>query len=180
MTRMSGAFIYSFIVSLFFSYLFLMAGIHKISRPAYVKDIIVNYRIIPERVTPLVARLLPLVECAVGAGLLIPGLRAVAGWCVLGLLLLYTLAIAVNLFRGRDKVDCGCGGATQRQYLSKGLLLRNLLLAGAALLMVLLAPDVVPSVIESAYLLPAIIFLAIFYQAANQLVMNSGLWSGGG
>jgi hypothetical protein len=51
----------------------------------------------------------------------------------LTLLALFTVAITVNLARGRVLIDCGCGGASG-QKLSRGLVVRNfLMMLGLAL-----------------------------------------------
>jgi hypothetical protein len=57
--------------------------------------------------------------------------RAAAGMAIV-LLLLFAWAMAVNLRRGRDHIDCGCGGGSPRQTLSWALVWRNLGLAGLA------------------------------------------------
>jgi hypothetical protein len=55
------------------------------------------------------------------------------------LLLVYALAIAINLARGRRDLDCGCAGPGNRRPVRGMLVARNLLYAAMAL--VLLLPD---------------------------------------
>jgi hypothetical protein len=69
----------------------------------------------------------------VAISLLLPLYR----WAALGavaLLVLYSVAIAINLVRGRREIDCGCFGPAARVPLSGGLVARNALLIGAAAL----------------------------------------------
>ena len=79
----------------------------------------------------VVGRALPCLEAALGIGVLLPVTRSVALIAVAGLLVLYAVAMAINLWRGKRNIDCGCGG--DGQSLSWALVLRNAVLAGLAL-----------------------------------------------
>ena len=73
------------------------------------------------------------VEIGAGVAILLPPFNG-AGLAVAGLLLLaYFAAIGLNLQRGRRAIDCGCGAPGRAQGLSAGLLVRNAVLALAAL-----------------------------------------------
>lgn len=93
-----------------------------------------NYQVLPERLVAPAAHAVPIVEAAVAAGLLADSTRAVAAGWALALLGAFSLAMLVNLARGRTGIDCGCFGGALRQRLSWGLLGRNGGLAGAAVL----------------------------------------------
>ena len=80
---------------------------------------------------PGVARALPLVEIAIGIGMLVPATRRPALIAVAALLAIYAGAIAINLARGRRQIDCGCGG--DAHPLSWALVVRNAVLAAMAL-----------------------------------------------
>ena len=87
----------------------------------------------PERLATPVAILLPLAELAV-AGLLLPATTAVYGAVgALVLLALFSLAIAVNLARGRTP-DCHCFGQLHSEPASWKTLVRNGVLATVAVL----------------------------------------------
>jgi hypothetical protein len=93
-----------------------------------------NYRLLPGALIRPVAMALPVVELALAACLLaVPfgtgGLALAAGLCGAALLLVFALAMAINLRRGRGFIDCGCGHAALRQPLHGLLVLRNLVLA---------------------------------------------------
>ncbi len=107
------------------------AAWHKFSEPEEFVGALAAYRLMPEVAVWPVARILPVVEVVIGAGVLVPVTRQVATFSLAGLVLLYAIAIAINLARGRRSIDCGCGGAAHP--LSWGLVGRNLVLAALAI-----------------------------------------------
>jgi hypothetical protein len=90
------------------------------------------YQLLPEVLVAPAARALPWLELGVAFTLLIPQTRPAAALLGAALLLLYAGAMAINLLRGRNDIDCGCGDAPQK--LSWWLVARNALLALFALL----------------------------------------------
>jgi hypothetical protein len=93
---------------------------------------IADYRLLPAGLAPPAALLLVALEfAAVFTSLLVGG--PPAGGLAGGLLLLFAGAIAINLLRGRDAIDCGCSLAGGAQRLHWGLVARNLTLALTAL-----------------------------------------------
>ena len=62
---------------------------------------------------------------------LLPEAASAMTYLVPTLLLVYAIAMAINLKRGRRSIDCGCGGAPMP--LSRALVLRNVALAGMLL-----------------------------------------------
>jgi hypothetical protein len=95
-----------------------------------------NYRLVPEPLERPIAYALPVVELAIAVGVLAPATRAPAAFAAAILLALFAGAMAINLGRGRRDIDCGCFATVLRQRLSWPLVLRNLLLAALALLVV--------------------------------------------
>jgi hypothetical protein len=108
------------------------AAWHKFSAPEEFVGALAAYRLIPDALVWPVARLLPVIEAALGIGILVPVTRQAALVGVAALVLLYAVAMAINLVRGRRSIDCGCGGAAHP--LSWGLVARNLVLAAAAMI----------------------------------------------
>jgi hypothetical protein len=108
------------------------AAWHKLGEPDVFEGALQAYQLLPAGAVTVSARLLPWVEIGVGVALLVPATRAPALWAFAALVLVYAGAMAVNLWRGRRQIDCGCGGEVHP--LSWGLVLRNAVLAGAALL----------------------------------------------
>lgn len=110
--------------------LFVIAVVHKISSPAAFVGTVHTYRLLPSSLVAPFAYALIAGEGVAAVALLL-NLR-VGSVIATALLAMYTAAIAVNLWRGRRDIDCGCAGPYVRQSLSYGLVARNLLFLGAA------------------------------------------------
>ena len=95
-----------------------------------------NYELLPSALVAPAALAIPLVETVTALGLLAPATRPYTAPAAAALFLLFSLGIAVNLARGRDAIDCGCGGASGDQPISWWLVARNLVLVAAALVLV--------------------------------------------
>lgn len=113
--------------------LFAAAALHKLGDRRRFDGIVLDYRLAPPRLALRVARLLPALELLVAGSLAAawPPAFPAAALLLAG----YGLAMAINLARGRREIHCGCGG--KPQPLSAWLLLRNLVLAAAALSLLL-------------------------------------------
>ncbi len=112
---------------------FLLAGAQKLSHWRLLPAVIANYRLLPRALAQPVSAVLPPLELVLGA-LLLSGLTA--GWvapAAIGLLGLFAAAMAINLKRGRDQIDCGCGQSFLKQTLRWTLVSRNLVLAALLL-----------------------------------------------
>jgi hypothetical protein len=110
---------------------FIQAGLQKTRYRGQLAGVISNYAILPAALVPAASWLLPPVEIAVGIAVLVPSSSAAlaAG----GLLALFTIAIVINLARGRSFIDCGCFQAELRQELGWELVWRNGILLAMAL-----------------------------------------------
>lgn len=102
----------------------LMAAVEKLRDPGGFRDAVETYQVLPPAVVPAFARVVPLLEALAGAMLLPVASRQAGAALALALWLMFTAAIVINLRRGRDRIDCGCGG-TAHTPLGKGLVLRN-------------------------------------------------------
>ncbi len=92
-----------------------------------------NYRLLPEAMVRPTAYLLPPFEGMVAAGLLVEPTRPYAAAAAAGLLIVFAIAMGVNLMRGRRNIDCGCFASVLKQRLSWGLIGRNMVLLALAL-----------------------------------------------
>ena len=92
--------------------LLVVAGLAKLRTPLEFEASLSAYRIVPDALLAPVARLLPPVELALAALLLVPGLSTVASIAAAALLFAFAAAIGINLTRGRAHIDCGCGGTS--------------------------------------------------------------------
>jgi uncharacterized membrane protein YphA (DoxX/SURF4 family) len=111
---------------------FLHAGISKLLARDEFRGVLANYRILPEALLAPFAVLLPIAELAAGAGVLSALTRSHAAVLACALLLIYALAMGINLARGRRDIDCGCFRSALKQTISGWLIWRNLVLAAAA------------------------------------------------
>ena len=137
--------------------LFLLAARHKLSDPLRFEAQLAAYRLLPDVFITPIARSLPWLEIAVAIGMLFATTRPFAGLLAATLLTVYALAMAINIQRGRSKIDCGCGDTPQP--LSPWLLLRNAILASGALLMLVPA---IPRSLGVLDMLFAALFVATF------------------
>lgn len=135
---------------------FIHAGIQKIRHRAQLPGVIANYKLLPTTLVPLVSWLLPPAELLTGIALLTPtSVSALTAGCML---LLFTAAIATNIFRGRIHIDCGCFQPELRQELSWDLVLRN-----AALIAIAAYAASFPALPPPLIYIPAALFGLVSY-----------------
>lgn len=149
------------------------AATHKLRAPRWFAAQLEAYALLPTALLAPVARALPLVEGAVAVALLLPASRSVAALAAAALLAVYAGAIAVNLWRGRRDIDCGCAGPGESQPLRPVLLSRNAALLGLALLAALppLPRDL--GAFDGFVAIAAAAVLLLLYAAADGLLTNA-------
>lgn len=114
---------------------FLQGGAGKLTARDEFQGVVTSYHLLPSAIVPAFAALLPLAELAAGIAVVLPATRLLGATLAFALLMLFALAMAINLARGRTEIDCGCFKSGFRQTISGWLVGRNVLLAaGAALL----------------------------------------------
>src|SRR5690606_18541931 len=84
------------------------AAISKIQNADEFHGVVRNFRLLPARVDGAFAFALPWVELAIAASLLTGIGSHVAGALAGALLIVFAVAIAINIARGRTEIDCGC------------------------------------------------------------------------
>ena len=156
--------------------MFLIAAFHKFGNNVRFRVTLLEYQLLPERLVMPVSRIVPVGELLLGAGWLTglypEDLTAVASAALLGL---YAAAIGINLKRGRVHFDCGCGfggKSDNEQYLSGGLVVRNLVLMALALATLLPAGTRELGVGDYATLTAALLACVLLFGATNQLLIN--------
>ncbi len=100
----------------------------KLSAWDEFEGVVQNFRVLPRALVPVVAKVLPPVEVLLALAVLVPPTRAIAGWGMAILLVVFAAAIGLNVVRGRVNIDCGCFRSSLKQNLSWWLVLRNALL----------------------------------------------------
>jgi hypothetical protein len=111
--------------------IFLAAGAEKLFDTAEFERAVADYQLVPRRLVGLLARSLPLVELFAGSALLAGVFVPAAGLLAAGCLVAFSVAVGINLVRGRA-IDCGCGGVAASREIGWDLVAGDLLLAAAA------------------------------------------------
>jgi len=151
--------------------LFVAAAAHKLRDRDGFRASLEAYRLLPAGALAPAARALPLVELATAALLVTPRAGRAGALAAASLLLLYALAMGVNLARGRRDLDCGCTGPGARGgKIGGALLARNALLVAAALATLLPAAPRALVWVDLVTVPLALLALATLYAAAERLV----------
>jgi Methylamine utilisation protein MauE len=174
-------------IAIGFCLLFFTAARHKLVTHGAFAAVLRDYQLIPPELTSVLAWMLIGLEFLLGFAWLFSGwVPVVAVSAVTAILLAtYALAIAINLWRGRVFIDCGCGLSTSGaggQHLSWGLVLRNIVLIGAAMLAAWPASTRVLGLADYATLTAALLAATFLYIASAKLLTNSAaisLWRDG-
>ena len=112
-----------------FALLFASAALHKARDLAVFAEVLRAYRVLPRPLAlPWVP---PLIEGGIAVALLLPAARPAAALAGALLLVLYALAMALNLQRGRRDLSCGCGAPEERRPIAAWMVARNILMAAA-------------------------------------------------
>ena len=158
------------VVTLALALLWFVAAAQKLRGFAVFVTVLADYRLVPRRATRACAGAVIGLELALGICLLIPVLRSLALAGSALLVALYAVAIAVNLFRGRRFIDCGCMGPVGQQSLSGALVARNLLLAFVALAAMLPVQGRALVWFDAIAVTAAVCAAALLYAAINRLI----------
>jgi putative oxidoreductase len=123
-----------FIIRIILGFIFIYAGAEKISNPESFAISITNYRLLPITIINFFAITLPWIELVAGI-LIVFGISVKENSAIIfSMLLVFTLAIVISLFRGLS-IDCGCfGKGTQIGLLKLGE--NTLMIIGSFILMV--------------------------------------------
>jgi len=175
------------LISLGFSLLFVVSGIHKLSNRLQFQGIVDAYQIVPSSWVPFVVIKIGILELTLGVAWLISNSVLIPLFCAV-LINIYIIAISINLFRGRTYIDCGCGfsglaGAQENndgiQQLSLSLVGRNFFLVGLLLMAVLPISSREIGVVDYLSIMLGLLSALFIYAAANQLLSNHnaiGAW----
>jgi hypothetical protein len=149
------------------------AATHKLRAPARFASQLENYQLLPQALVRPVARILPWLEAVLAFTLLVPMARHFAALGAAALLASYALAIAINLWRGRRDIDCGCAGPQQDQPIRPLLLARNAVLVSLALLASLAPLSRDLGLFDAFVVIAASAVALLIYAAADGLLANS-------
>ena len=164
------------VLSLAFALLLAVTAWHKLADHARFRGILAAYEVLPKLLVTPAAWLVALLEAALAIAWALGWNAEATAFATAALLAVYTLAIALNLLRGRTFIDCGCGFASaggSGQQLNSRLLLRN-----ALLILLALAAAIEPAsrsllLVDYFSLASACLVLALLYIGGNQLLLNA-------
>ena len=122
----------------FLTLLFARAAWHKLADFTAFTGFVADYELVPEHLVRPVSVAVVAAEVAAVLAQLLPGGQPYGLGVAVALLAVYGAAIAVNLHRGKDRIECGCGGTAQP--LSASLVARNAVLAGLGLVALAAGP----------------------------------------
>jgi len=145
---------------------FAISVSHKLRDYPRFKASLGAYQLVPDSLLWVLAPVVVLLELAAILAILLPVGPGVS--IAFGLLVVYTLALTINLLRGNTSIDCGCGDAPTP--ISGWLLLRN-----GALLMLALPhqpTDGPPDLLHWALVSGLVLLLGLFYLIFEQLLAN--------
>lgn len=145
------------------AWLFGHAALQKLRAFDGFRATLLSYRLLPAQAVPAAAGVLLLCEGAIALGAAAGQATALLG--AAGLLALYGLAMAINLVRDREALDCGCGGPPQP--ISWYLVARNGLLAGVALLALFPSTGRALGLLDALIVGVALLALAALYATAQ-------------
>ncbi len=162
----------SVFASLFLALILVTAAIPKIRRPDEFQGVVANYRLLPSFLVAPFARLLPWIELGSAIALLVPQVRETAALVAAGLFMLFAIALAVNVGRGRTHIDCGCvRRPTSVSRIGMFHVLRALALAGVSFYAAFAPVDLAGTSLETWLLgMAAAAMVAMLYLAADVIV----------
>jgi hypothetical protein len=159
----------SVLIAVAFAALFAQAAWHKLRGPGEFAAVLEAYALLPRSAVPVFARLLPVAEVTLALGLCVPRYTRAAAIGASALLLVYALAMGVNLTRGRYQLDCGCLGPLRRRRINPWMVRRNVVLAATVALAALPRVARPWSAIDAWTIAAGTLVAAVLYAAIDRL-----------
>ena len=115
--------------------IFFSSGIEKIKEIKKHEGAVADFKILPSKFVPLFSRIDPILEIIISVCIFFSFFLKFNIFSCLILLVIYTIAIVINLLRGRYEISCGCGGVVGTHSLSWWLVGRNTLIMFSLILL---------------------------------------------
>ena len=147
--------------------LFVGAVRHKLADLLRFEGIVRDYRLAPSAWSFGIARVLLALEIGLVVGLVAPWTATRAAVVAAIVLAGYAVAIGVNLARGRNEIECGCGGPGERLHLR--LVARNALLIAVGLVGASASTDRALGALDGLTLAVGLASVALLWSAASHL-----------
>ncbi len=155
--------------------LFVTAAWHKLKDPVAFWQVLAAYRVLPTWFARPASFFIPIAESATALFLLVLPTSSVPLIAAMSLWILYGLAMAFNLLRGRTQLDCGCGGVGADQTIGWPLVARNGVLVGFTALLLLPVGPRTFIWLDFATALFGVAILVLLYASCEHLLRNSVL-----
>ena len=128
-----------FLVRMILAFVFIYAGMQKIVDPDAFAISISNYRLLPISTINFFAIILPWIEIVAGILLMFGIAVKENSTIIFSMLVLFTIAIIISLFRGLS-IDCGCFGKGNQIGLIK--LGENILMIVGSIFLIAFGSDI--------------------------------------
>jgi putative oxidoreductase len=116
-----------FLLRVLLALVFIFAAIEKIAAPASFAVSISNYKLLPTELINIPAVIIPWIELISGL-LLLFGISVKENSAIItSLLIVFTIAVIISLFRGLN-IDCGCFGTAYGEQIGLLKVGENILL----------------------------------------------------
>ena len=158
------------IATLTISALLAGAAWHKWQQFADFQRALAAYRIVPAGNIQAAAYAVIAIEAVIAV---LIWFTPIGAWAAALLFAAYAVAMGINLARGRNDMDCGCGGAPIR--ISGHLLVRNAVLVALSIAGALSIPMSI-GFAGAVIVALAALSLLITYFTVNQLLANRSYW----
>ncbi|RBP86585.1 methylamine utilization protein MauE [Cytobacillus firmus] len=145
-------------------YIFLFSSLSKLKNMEAHLIIVKEYKILPLKLVRKFAVIDTSLEIITGICLILGLMLHFSLIMASILLIIYSLAIIINLLRGRSKIDCGCGGLMGSKKLSWKLIIRNILLLGIVLALYFnyqSSPNYITHTFTKEYLISNLVILSL-------------------
>lgn len=158
--------------SLFVALILAAAAIPKLKNKDEFLGVVANYKLLPNFLVAPFAEMLPWIELVSAIALLIPSVHVIGASVASALFILFSIAIAINVGRGRTHIDCGCvRRPTSMSRIGMFHVLRALALAGLSLYVVVTPVEISSINLESVLTAVAsAIMLSLIYLGADLMV----------
>lgn len=142
--------------------LFLSAGIPKLRDQDLFATTLASYRILPDQMIFSAATFLPIAEILTGIFLCLD--LKIGALSAVFLLIVFAMAMGINLARGRTDLSCGCMPGAASTHISARSIIVNLLLSLSAVA-IIYAPSIASISLKIQAILTGICFYALWLAA---------------
>lgn len=166
MNLTSGSIIYLDLLltlRVFLGLFFCIGAIRKIIHLNTFTQGVINYKILPSKLSKFVGILLPWVEIMLAILLFFGVAIPIVGTLSFALILTFIIAIEINLKRGRH-INCNCHGIASTSKISQGTIIRNVFLLCLITVLIILSlyigsDSLSSEELEMHFVTPDVIFL---------------------